>query len=813
MDTIVQDLRYGIRQLVKNPGFTTIAVLTLALGIGVNATMFSMVSAILLRRPPGPDPDHVAVVTTVNPAAVFQPDNSTVSVPNYLTWKENNHVFSEMAAADEFRSASLTAQREPEAVPAAAASANYFNVLGVTAELGRTFSVGEDQSGQDHVVVLSHELWERRFGSDRSLVGRTIRVNRENYTVIGVMPASFRLLGFVTDLWMPLVITPADQTAAARTDRALYLFARMKPQATLEQARAEFATLARHAEENFPASEKGWGATVRRLPDFLVYGFGIRGGLAVIMTTVGFVLMIACANVSGLLLARAAARRKELAVRISLGAGRLRIVRQLLTEGLLIALAGGGLGLLMAHSGIEFVRANLGFNEVLNAVGLRLDTNVVLFSTGISVACALLCALAPALKASRTDVTTNLKDEGRTASRGRSHSRLRRVLVTGEIALALFLLVGTGLLFISIFRLEHQNLGFRSDHLLTSGITLDAARYKDASQRVASVRDLLPRLQQIPGAEAVAATSDLPASAPPRVTIRIQGQPDLPTSQVLTAFDNVVTTDYFRTAGISLLKGRRFSQQDNDSAPRVVVVNQKFVDRYLNGEEAIGKQIRPEVSGAPAGWSQIIGVVNNVKTYSESTNEDPGVYESFWQRPVSSFSLMVRSTNEPNSLISDLRNTVAQVDAELPLDHLMTMSAVIDRQKGGDTFFTRSLAGFALLALLLAAIGIYGLIAYSVGQRTQEIGIRMAMGAKGQDVLRMIVREGMTMTAIGVAAGLAMSVPLPKVFGAMFFDLSVSEPRLYVLVPLIILAVSTVATYIPARRAARLDPVNALRQD
>ena len=265
MDTIVQDLRYGIRQLVKNPGFTAIAVLTLALGIGVNATMFSMVSAILLRRPPGPDPDHVAVVTTVNPAAVFQPDNSTVSVPNYLTWKENNHVFSEMAAADEFRSASLTAQREPEAVPAAAASANYFNVLGVTAELGRTFSVGEDQSGQDHVVVLSHELWQRRFGSDRSLVGRTIRVNRENYTVIGVMPASFRLLGFVTDLWMPLVITPADQTAAARTVRAFYLFARMKPQATLEQARAEFATLARHAEENFPASEKGWGATVRRL--------------------------------------------------------------------------------------------------------------------------------------------------------------------------------------------------------------------------------------------------------------------------------------------------------------------------------------------------------------------------------------------------------------------------------------------------------------------------------------------------------------------------------------------------------------------
>jgi putative ABC transport system permease protein len=311
MDTIVQDLRYGIRQLVRNPGFTTIAVMTLALGIGVNATMFSMVSAILLRRPPGRDPDRVAVVTTINPAAGFQADNSTVSAANYIAWRAGNHVFSEMAAADEYRSASLTAQRESEVVPSAVVSANYFNVLGAGAEQGRTFSAGEDQSGQDHVVILSHELWTRRFGSDPAIVGRTIRLNRESYTVIGVMPASFRLMGFLTDLWTPLVVTPSDQTAAARRERSLYLFARMKPEATIEQARAEFVTLAHRAEEDFPDSEKGWGAKVRTLPDFLIYGFGIRGGLAIIMTTVGFVLMIACANVSGLMLARAAARRKD----------------------------------------------------------------------------------------------------------------------------------------------------------------------------------------------------------------------------------------------------------------------------------------------------------------------------------------------------------------------------------------------------------------------------------------------------------------------------------------------------------------------
>lgn len=813
MDTLIQDLRYGVRQLVKNPGFTTIAVVTLALGIAVNATMFSMVSAIMLRRPPGRDVDRVAVVTSIDPGAGFQPDNSPVSVPNYLAWRAANHVFSEVAAADENRTASLTAQRESEALSAAAVSANYFNVLGVSAQLGRTFSAGEDQSGQDHVVILGHELWERRFGSDASVIGRTIRLNRQNYTVIGVMPAKFRLLGFVTDLWMPLVVTPADQTAAARRERSLYIFARMKPGITIAQARAEIVTLAHQAEQTFPDSEKGWGATVRTLPDYLVYGFGIRGGLAIIMTTVGFVLMIACANVSGLLLARAAGRRKELAVRFSLGAGRLRIIRQLLTEGMVIAFAGGALGVLLARAGIDFVRASMRFNETFNAIGLSLDSNVLLFSMAISVVCALLCALAPALNASRTDVTSGLKDESRSASSGRSRTRLRMVMVTGEIALALFLLIGTGLLFVSIFRIEHQKLGFRPEHLLTAGITLDQARYEDVSHREAFVRELLPRLQQIPGVEAVAATSDLPASGLSRVSIRIQGQPELPPGQVLTAFDIVVTPDFFQTAEIPLLKGRAFSQQDNATAPHVVVVNQKFVDKFLRGEDPIGKQIRVEANGAQAGWSQIIGVANNVKNYSESTVEDPGFYEPFLQRPLQSFSVMVRTTADPNGLLSDVRNTVAQLDAELPLARLMSMSAVIDRQKGGDNFFTRSLAGFALLALLMAAIGIYGLIAYSVGQRTHEIGIRMALGAKGRDVLLMIVREGMMMTVIGAAIGLALSVPLPKVFGAMFVDLNTNEPGLYFLVPVLIVIVAILATYIPARRAARLDPTNALRQE
>jgi putative ABC transport system permease protein len=362
METMVQDLRYALRQLRKNPGFTSIAVLTLGLGIAINATMFSMVSAFLLRRPPGREPERVAVVSTVDPAQGFQADASPVSVPNYLAWREANHVFADTAAANEYRTVSLTLQQQSEAVRSSAVSPNYFSVLGVTPQLGRTFAAGEDQAGQDHVVILSHELWERQFGFDPSVIGRTVRLDRENFTVIGVMPTSFRLLGYTPELWTPLVLSDADKTVAARHDRWLRVFARLKPGVTVEQARAEFGALARQSEESFPESEKGWGATVRTLPDFLVYSFGIRSALAIMMTTVGFVLMIACANVAGLLLARATRRRKELAIRRALGAGRLRVIRQLLTEGLAIAVLGGGLGLLLAFWGINLVRARMTFN-------------------------------------------------------------------------------------------------------------------------------------------------------------------------------------------------------------------------------------------------------------------------------------------------------------------------------------------------------------------------------------------------------------------------------------------------------------------
>ena len=813
IESFFADLRYGLRTLRKNPGFTAVAVLTLALGIAVNATMFSLVSAFLLRRPPGRDPERVAVITSLNPAQGFLSDANPVSAPNFIAWREADHVFADLAAADEDRTVSLTPQGQPQALRSAAVSPNYFSVLGVSPELGRAFSDGEDQAGRDHVVILSHDLWERQFGSDSSLIGRTIRVNREDFTVLGVMPESFHLLGFTPQLWTPLVLTAADQTAAARKDRSLYLFARLKPAVTIEEARAELITLAHRAEQNFPETEKGWGAAGRTLPDFLIYEFGIRTALVILMTTVGFVLMIACANVAGLLLARAAGRRKELAIRISLGAGRLRIIRQLLTENLVIAFLGGSAGLLLAYWGIEFVRPMMTFNEAISAVPMSLDRNVLLFALGVSLVCAVLCGLAPALTASRTDINTSLKNESRAASRSSSHSRLRTVMVTGEIALALFLLIGTGLLVRGIFLIEHQNLGFRSDHLLTASVTLDEARYQDAARQILFVRDLLPRLEHIPGSEAVAAASDLPASGLASVALRIKGQPDLPDNQRLQTRDVVVSVDYFRASGIPLLHGRTFTEMDTATAPRVVLVNQEFVHRHLNDQEPLGQQIRLDVNGATPQWSEIVGVVGNVKIYSEEIRDDAEVYEAFLQRPVSSISLMIRTNSDPRSLSSALRNAVAQVDAELPLNRVMSMSAVIERQKAGNPLFVRILGSFAFLALTLSAIGIYGRVAYSVGQRKHEIGIRMALGAGTPDVLRMVLREALKMAAIGGAIGLALSLPLPKLFDGIFYGLHFREPWLFLIVPLAILMVTMFATYIPARRAARVDPISALHQE
>ena len=814
-ESLLADVRFALRQLIKSPGFTATAVITLALGIAVNATMFSLVSAFLLPHLPGRDSKSLVVVSSVNPDARFQADTNPVSPPNYAAWANDTRVFSAMTAADEYRNGSLSGSgQQPESILYAAVSANYFSVFGVNPQLGRAFLAGEDQQGHDHVVILSHGLWERRFGSDPTIVGHTVHFNREEYVVAGVMPADFRLLGFPPQLWTPLTLTAADHTPSGRKNRSLYLFARLAPGITFNQARAQLNTLAQQAQQDFPDTEKRWGASIRTLPDFLIHNFNIGTALAVIMTVVGFVLVIACANVAGLLLTRAVGRQKELAIRMSLGASRFRVVRQLVTEGLLIALFGGGIGLLLTYFGIQVMRAGLSFNDGISAVPVTLDTNVLLYAAVISLVSAILSSVAPALKASHAAINTELKNETRSASSGREHNRLRVVLVGGEIALAMFLLIGSCLLICGVYVLDHQKLGFNHDHLLTAGIGLDQARYVDASRQNQFVRSLIAQLQPIPGVKGVTIASDLPASGLGNVAIHIEGQQESRSNEQNTAADVIVTSDYFQVVGVPILSGRAFNDRDDATAPRVVVVNQQFVHKYFQDRDPVGKQIQLDIPKVPPAWSQIVGVVADAKSYSEDPRYEPEVYEFYDQRPVASFSLMLRSTVDPTSLTPALRHTVAQLDSELPLLRVMSMDGVIDLQRNGNPLFSKLLATFAIFALILSAIGIYGLIAYSVGQRTHEIGIRLALGAKVSDISRMILRDGFKVAAIGSAIGFVMALPLPKVFDSIFEGLlPFGSPAVYPIVLAVMLIVVFCATFGPAQRATRVDPTTALRNE
>lgn len=814
LESIFADLRFALRQLFKSPGFTITAVLTLALGIAINATMFSMVSAFLLPHLPGRDPQNMMVATSINPDAQFQASANPVSAPNYFAWASDTRLFSEAAAADEYRTGSLSGPgQQPEAIAYAAVTANYFTVFGESPQLGRAFLAGEDQPGHDHVVILSHGLWERRYGSDPSIIGKSIRFNREDYIVAGIMPADFRHLGFIPQLWAPLALKGTDRAPDARKNRYLYVFARLAPGVTLKQARAQLNALAQQAQRDFPAIESHWGATIRTLPDFLIYSFGIRPALMVIMTIVGFVLLIACANVAGLLLTRAVGRQKELAIRMSLGASRVRVVRQLVTEGLVLALAGGGIGLVLTYYGIRLVRAGLTFNDAISAIPITLDTNVLLFAATVSLASALLSSVAPAIKASRTAVNTELKNESRSAS-GRGHNRLRVVLVGGEIAIALFLLIGSGLLIRGVYILDHQKLGFDHDHLMTAGIVLDQARYADAVKQEQFVRNLVTQLRQIPGVTGTAVTSDLPASGLSSVTFHIKGQQEARANELRTTADVVVTPDFFQIIGVPILSGRAFTDHDDAGTPRVVLVNQQFVHKFFQDHDPIGKQIQLDTPGSTGAWSEIIGVVTDVKSYSEDPRFEPQVFEPYKQRPVASFSLMLRTTVDPTSLTPALRHTVAQLDAELPLLSVASMDTVINLNRHGNPLFAKLLATFAILALVLSSIGIYGLIAYSVGQRTQEIGIRLALGAKASDISRMILRDGFKVAFIGSAIGLAVALPLPRIFDSVFEgDLHFNAPAIYPLVLAAMLIVVFCATVGPARRATRVNPTAALRND
>jgi putative ABC transport system permease protein len=814
LEVFLQDLRFGARMLRKNPGFTIVAVLTLALGVAANATIFSFVSAVLYRKPTVGNPDSALVVYGTSATRPGGANLYPVSTPNYFNWKRENQVFADMAAGDPYYNVSLTGQGEPERVSTMRTTDNYFSVLGVSPELGRTFTDGEDKLGHDHVVVLSHQLWDRRFGSDAGILGRSIRLNTQPYTVIGVMPERFRLMTFQAQLWIPLVLTESEQGVPARQARTLFLFGRLKPGVSIRKAQANIRTLGTIAAQNFPDTENGWGANALTIQEYMIAEFNAGPAFNILLATVGLVLLIACANVAGLLLARATGRGKEMAVRIAIGAGRRRVVRQLMTESLLIAVLGACAGLALTLVGERLMQSALSFNEEVKLLELKIDWPVLAFTSAISVLSALLFGLAPAVKAWSVEVFTTLKNDSATVSAGRKKNRLRSVLVAGEVALAVVLLIGAGILIKGIVEGTRRSLGFEPQRLLTAQITLPDSRYKEPAKQIEFYRELTARLEAMPGAGAAAIASNLPATGPGQVPFRLKGQENLPAGKRARARYFVVSAHYFEATETSLIAGRHFSDAEGATAPPVALVSEKFAESFFPKGDALGGQILIDSGDAIASqWRQIIGVVHNVKSWPGQFADDAEIYEPYSQHPAEEMSVLVRANGDGNSLAPGLREAVWAIDKDQPVGSVVSMPELLVSESAGDRVMGWLMGTFAAMALVLAAIGLYGLVAYTVGQRSQEIGIRVALGADQKNILRLVLRDGVMLAIIGAAIGLVCALPLPKAFSSLLNDLVISSGVIFMLVPVLITGVAVLACYIPARRASRVDPIVALRYE
>lgn len=814
LEVLVQDLRFAARMLRKNPGFTLVAVLTLALGISANATIFSFVSAVLYKRPPVYDPGRVLVVYGTSKARAGSANLNPVSAPSYFTWKHENQVFSDVAATEPYDSVNLTGQGEPERISAIRATANYFPVIGVAPELGRAFSAGEDLSGHDHVVLLDHRFWEQKFGSDPSVVGKPVRLNGEEHTIIGVLPQRFKIMSFQSQVWLPLILDESQQSAATRQTRTLYLFARLKQDVTLDHAQANIRTLGALAAQSFPETEAGWGADCITLQEFGIRDFNAQAGIVILLSAVGFVLLIACANIAGLLLARATGRGKEMAIRIAIGAGRMRVLRQLMTEALLIAVLGASAGLGLAVGGSQLLHKLLSFNEEIKTLDMNVDRNVIAFTSAIAMLSAVLFGLAPALRAWAVDVFPTLKNDSTKVSAGKQKSRARAVLVAAEVAMAVILLTGAGLLIKGFMEGMHQSLGFEAQHLLSAQISLPDLRYKEPEKQIAFYRQLCTRLEATPGAASAAITSDLPAAGAGFMNFILKGQETLPPSNRSRARHYIVSPHYFETIQTSLIAGRVFTEADNANSQPVVLVSKTFVERFFPYRDALGKQIRVDSSDASAKeWRQIVGIVRDVKSWPLTFRDDPEIYEPFAQHPAAEMSVVVHSVGDPVSLAPGLRDAVRSLDNDQSIGSILTLPELFAKETTPDLIFSRLMGMFAVLALLLAGIGIYGLVAFTVGQRSQEIGIRVALGAEKKNILGMVFRDGLKLAAIGAAVGMALSFPLPRLFEAALYDFHVSGGLLFVVVPVLMGGVGLLACYVPARRAARVDPMVSLRYE
>ena len=812
MNTLWQDIRYGFRMLWKSPGFTLITVLALALGIGANTAIFSVVNTVLLRPLPYPNADRIVFMGEWSQ----QVPEMSVAYPNFLDWREQAQTMEQLGA---FRGANyiLTGVGEPERLDGRQVSAGFFNVLGVTPATGRNFSPDEDKPGATPVAMISHGFWQRRLGGDASVINRQLLLNGESFTVIGVLPQTFEWQSPV-DVWVPIGLR-ADQ--ANMTERGnhpgIYVLGLLKPNVTVEQARTEIKSIAARLAEQYPESNGGNSAVVDSLQSRAVED--IRPALLILLAAVGLVLLIACANVANLLLARAASRSKEIAIRTALGAGRSRIIRQLLTESLLLSVMGGALGLLFAMWGIDALLAVIPDNVPrLLVMGIGLDARVLAFTLGISMLTGLLFGLAPALQASKSNLNESLKDGGRSGSAGASRQRVRNLLVVSEVALSLLLLVSAGLLIKSFMRLQETELGFDPENVLTLRVPLPEARYKENALVENFWDELLRRVRALPGVESAGLTRGLPMNGGIESNVMVEGQETTNPKDATVAVNLYAEPGYFRTMNIKLLRGRFLSDRDTKDAPLAVMVDEMFVARFFPNADPLGKRLR--IGGDRAPLRNIVGVFKHIKHYGPDEEGRVEIYTPYKQVSQESFAaanrslwLAVKTTGDPTSLAPLIRNEVLQIDKDQPISNVETMENIVAATVAPQKFATWLLGIFAGSAMLLAAIGIYGVMAYSVPQRTHEIGIRMALGAAQGDVLRMVVVQGMKLALLGVGIGIIGAVALTRLMSSLLYGVSATDPLTYGGVSLLLAGVAFLACLIPARRATRVDPMIALRYE
>jgi len=802
MHALFQDLRYGIRTLAKNPSFTAVAVLTLALGVGVNAAMFSIINSTLLTPLPYKNAGRLVWLGTSHPRFNHP---IPVSAPDFLDWKAQNNVFDYMSAiwTDGF---TLTGKGQPEVLSGALVSANFFKLFDESPAWGRGFVEGEDQPGHNHVAVLSYDLWKNHFGSSPNVLRNNLTLDGESYTIVGVAPRGFAYPSWV-QFWSPIVIDTAHHPRANHYLRAI---ARLKPGVTLSEAQAGMSIVARRIAAAYPDANQGVGVQLILLKERLVQF--IRPALLVLFGSVGFVLLIACANVANLLLARATKRRKEIALRTALGAGRLRLIRQFLTESLVLSFLAAGFGILVAAWSLDLLRA-LKPDSIPDVNNIHLDLHVLGFLLALSFLVGIVLGIAPAWHASKLRLNESLKESVGAGLGGTSGGSLRNVLVVAEIALSLVLLVGAGLLIRSFIRLLNTQPGYDASNLLTFQISLPDSRYPKESHVFAFYREALDRIRACPGVQSVAISNTLPPfGTETDGPFYVEGhEPSNPNEAPDTIYDPV-SPEYFRTLKTPLIAGRYFTEQENNDKSRVAVINQSMARAFFGGERsAVGRRMK--LVGFDRNWWEVVGVVADERFFGWDSDPYSGTYFPYGASPERGMAFVVRTKIEPMSVSSSVRQAIWSVDKDLPFTEVQTMEQRLSASFAARRFHMILLGVFAALALVLSLVGIYGVMSYSVAQRTREIGVRMALGAERRHVLRLVLGQGLVLTLIGNAAGLGGAFALTRFMASLLYGVHATDAATFTLVPLLLIGIALVACYIPAHRAAKVDPLVALRYE